>query len=140
MTTQKESEGFADIDRIFAPRNIAIVGVSSEGFGFGRGMLLSHIAIGCKCKMYPVNQKGGSIAGMTIYPSIEDIPDTIATTTKAASQGGRTFIASHGSAWSALGRWGLIWNVYIPVIPIARENAMTVNPEATMLHFAAPSL
>ena len=40
-------------------------------------MLLSHIAIGCKCKMYPVNKKGGSIAGMTIYPSIEDIPDTI---------------------------------------------------------------
>jgi len=77
MTTQKESERFADIDRIFAPRNIAIVGVSSEGFGFGRGMLLSHIAIGCKCKMYPVNKKGGSIAGMTIYPSIEDIPDTI---------------------------------------------------------------
>ena len=77
MTTQKESERFADIDRIFAPRNIAIVGVSSEGFGFGRGMLLSHIAIGCKCKMYPVNQKGGSIAGMTIYPSIEDIPDAI---------------------------------------------------------------
>ena len=77
MTIHKESEIFANIDRMFAPQSIAIVGVSAEGFGFGRGILLSHIAIGCKCKLYPVNKKGGSIAGMTIYPSIEAIPDTI---------------------------------------------------------------
>ncbi len=77
MTIQNESGRFADIDRMFAPASIAIVGVSSEGFGFGRGILLSHLAIGCKCKLYPVNKRGGSIKGMTIYPSIEAIPDTI---------------------------------------------------------------
>lgn len=77
MITQKASEGFEDLDRMFAPAKIAIVGVSSEGFGFGRGIFLSHLAIGYEGKLYPVNKRGGSIEGMTIYPSVEAIPDTI---------------------------------------------------------------
>jgi len=77
MTIQNESERFADIDRMFAPRSIAIVGVSAEGFGFGRGIMSSLIAIGCKCRLYPVNKRGGSVDGMKIYPSIEAIPDKI---------------------------------------------------------------
>ena len=77
MISQKASEGFEDIDRMFAPASIAIVGVSSEGFGFGRGILLSHLAIGYEGKLYPVNNRGGSIEGMTIYPSVEAIPDNV---------------------------------------------------------------
>jgi acyl-CoA synthetase (NDP forming) len=77
MTMQNESERFADIDRMFVPQSIAVVGVSAEGLGFGGGILLSHIAIGCKSKLYPVNKRGGTIAGLKIYPSIEEIPDKI---------------------------------------------------------------
>ncbi len=77
MITQKASRGFEDLDRMFAPASIAIVGVSSEGFGFGRGIFISHIAIGYEGKLYPVNKRGGSIEGMTIYPSVEAIPDNI---------------------------------------------------------------
>jgi acyl-CoA synthetase (NDP forming) len=77
MITQKISKEFEDIDRMFAPASMAIIGVSSEGFGFGRGIFLSHLAIGYAGKLYPVNRNGGSIEGMTIYPSIEDIPDNI---------------------------------------------------------------
>jgi acyl-CoA synthetase (NDP forming) len=77
VITQKTSGGFEDLDKMFAPASIAIVGVSSEGFGFGRGIFLSHRAIGYKGKLYPVNKRGGSIEGMTIYPSVEDIPDII---------------------------------------------------------------
>ena len=77
MITQKASSGFEDLDRMFAPASIAIVGVSSEGFGFGRGIFISHLAIGYEGKLYPVNKRGGSIEGMTIYPSVEDIPDNI---------------------------------------------------------------
>jgi hypothetical protein len=77
VSTEKVLKGFADLDRIFEPKSIAIVGVSSEGFGFGRGILLSHLAIGYEGKLYPVNKRGGSIEGMTIYPSIESIPDKI---------------------------------------------------------------
>jgi len=77
VITQKSSGGFEDLDRMFAPASIAIVGVSSEGFGFGRGIFLSHLAIGYEGKLYPVNKRGGSIEGMTIYPSVEAIPDNI---------------------------------------------------------------
>ena len=77
MITQKASRGFEDLDRMFAPASIAIVGVSSEGFGFGRGIFISHLAIGYEGKLYPVNKRGGSIEGMTIYPSVEAIPDDI---------------------------------------------------------------
>ncbi len=77
MKKQKASGGFADLDRMFAPASIAIVGVSSEGFGFGRGIFISHLAIGYEGKLYPVNKRGGSIEGMTIYPSVEAIPDNI---------------------------------------------------------------
>jgi acyl-CoA synthetase (NDP forming) len=77
MVTQKIPKEFEDLDRMFAPARIAIIGVSSEGFGFGRGIFLSHLAIGYAGKLYPVNRNGGSIEGMTIYPSIEAIPESI---------------------------------------------------------------
>jgi acyl-CoA synthetase (NDP forming) len=77
MITQKIPKEFEYLDRMFAPASMAIIGVSSEGFGFGRGIFLSHLAIGYAGKLYPVNRNGGSIEGMTIYPSIEAIPDNI---------------------------------------------------------------
>jgi len=77
MITQEIPKEFEDLDRMFAPASMAIIGVSSEGFGFGRGIFLSHLAIGYAGKLYPVNRNGGSIEGMTIYPSIEAIPDKI---------------------------------------------------------------
>jgi len=77
VSTKKALKEFADIDRIFEPKSIAIVGVSAEGFGFGRGIFLSHLAIGYEGKLYPVNKRGGTIEGRTIYPSIEAIPDKI---------------------------------------------------------------
>ena len=77
MTTKEVLKEFAAIDRIFEPRSIAVVGVSAEGFGFGRGIFLSLMAIGYEGKLYPVNKRGGSIGGMDIYSSIEAIPDKI---------------------------------------------------------------
>ena len=73
----KEKGKFKDLDRLFNPSSIAIVGVSAEGAGFGRGILLSHIAIGYEGKLYPVNRSGGAVAGIPIYPSVEDIPGDI---------------------------------------------------------------
>jgi len=77
VTTKKVFKRFANLERMFKPKSIAIVGVSSEGFGFGRGIFLSHLAIGYEGKLYPVNKRGGSIEGRKIYSSIESIPDRI---------------------------------------------------------------
>ncbi len=77
MATENDLKKFADLDRIFEPGSIAVVGVSAEGFGFGRGIFLSLRSIRYEGKLYPVNKRGGSIAGMKIYSAIEDIPDKI---------------------------------------------------------------
>lgn len=77
MVSENESAQFKDLDQLFNPSSIAIVGVAAEGFGFGRGILRSLLAIGYSGKIYPVNARGGSIEGLTINPSVEEIPDTI---------------------------------------------------------------
>ncbi len=67
-----------DFERIFHPRRMAIVGVSSEGgYGFANGMLIACRAMGFTGEILPVNPKGGSFAGQTIYRSVDDIPGDI---------------------------------------------------------------
>ena len=73
MLSPGMKEEFVKLDRIFNPSSIAIVGVAKEGFGFGRGILRSLIAVGFSGKIYPVSSRGGSIEGMTIYSSVEAI-------------------------------------------------------------------
>ena len=68
-----------DYERIFHPGAIAIIGVSSDinGLGFGAGMFRSITSMGFEGKIYPVNPKGGEIAGLEIYKRLEDIPEQI---------------------------------------------------------------
>ncbi|MBN1380321.1 MAG: CoA-binding protein [Deltaproteobacteria bacterium] len=78
MTVElKEVVAGTDYERIFHPQSLAIIGVSAEGYGFGSGMLKSLLSIGYEGKIFPVNPKGGEIAGLKIYKSVEDIPDRI---------------------------------------------------------------
>ncbi len=65
------------LERIFNPRRVAIIGVSSGGFGFGRGILLSLKAIGFSGELLPVNPRGGEVDGFTIHSRVEDIPGEI---------------------------------------------------------------
>ncbi len=59
MDQQDERAGHEKLDRMFNPKSIAIVGVTSGGFSFGRSILLSHLAIGYEGALYPVNTRGG---------------------------------------------------------------------------------
>jgi acyl-CoA synthetase (NDP forming) len=65
---------YSTLTRIFNPENIAIIGVSSEGFGFGRGILLSLLSIGYSGGLFPVNPRGGTISGLKIFESVQSIP------------------------------------------------------------------
>ncbi len=71
------SDTNGNFKKIFEPQRIAIIGVATEGFGFGRGILISLLAYGYTGKIYPVNPKGGVIHGLTIYRNMEEIPDRI---------------------------------------------------------------
>jgi acyl-CoA synthetase (NDP forming) len=68
-----------DYERIFHPQAIAIIGVSADenGVGFGTGMLRAIMMMGFEGKIYPVNPKGGTIAGLEIYRQVEDIPGPV---------------------------------------------------------------
>ncbi|TAL36591.1 MAG: hypothetical protein EPN93_07135 [Spirochaetes bacterium] len=64
----------AQLERIFNPRSLAVVGVSAQGFGFGRGILHALHAIGFEGALHAVNPKGGEMLGFPIHKSIADIP------------------------------------------------------------------
>lgn len=64
-------------ERIFHPKNIAIIGVSSKGSMFGSGILNALSAIGFEGGIYPVNPKGGEFNGRKIYKNINEIPAEI---------------------------------------------------------------
>lgn len=68
-----------DFERIFHPRRLAIVGVSSDhrSVGFGNGILLASLAMGFAGEILPVNPRGGTLAGLRIYRRLEDIPGDI---------------------------------------------------------------
>lgn len=68
---------FEQLDRMFHPRRVAVLGVSGEGVGFGRTIVNSLISIGFEGKIYPVNPKGGSVFGIPLLPSVEAIPEDI---------------------------------------------------------------
>ncbi|MBN1856016.1 MAG: CoA-binding protein [Dehalococcoidia bacterium] len=70
----------SNLDALFKPKSIAIVGVSTKG---GRGQLggnsylNSMIEMGFKGKLYPVNPKGGEIQGLPVYSRLTEIPGTV---------------------------------------------------------------
>ena len=64
-------------DQFFYPRSVAVIGVSADENAFGTLYLRSLLKFGFKGKLYPVNPRGGSLFGLTVYPSVGDIPDSI---------------------------------------------------------------
>jgi acyl-CoA synthetase (NDP forming) len=67
-----------DYERIFHPKRVAIAGVSpGGGSGFGTLSFLSLKAMGFEGEIFPVNPKGGEIAGQKIYRKVEDIPGNL---------------------------------------------------------------
>ncbi|MFC1925789.1 acetate--CoA ligase family protein [Chloroflexota bacterium] len=67
-----------DIDSIFYPRSIAVVGASSNPGSPGtRNFLLPLLHFGYQGRIYPVNPKQGEIAGLKTYASVRDIPGPV---------------------------------------------------------------
>jgi acyl-CoA synthetase (NDP forming) len=75
------TESFVDrtgeFERIFHPRAVAVIGVSSQGNMFGNGILSALTAIGFEGELYPVNPKGGELNGRKIYRALEELPEKV---------------------------------------------------------------
>jgi acyl-CoA synthetase (NDP forming) len=65
------------IGALFYPKSIAIVGASAQIGKWGHSLMTNTISGGFKGRIYPVNPKGGRIAGRHVYRSVAEIPDQI---------------------------------------------------------------
>ncbi len=63
--------------QFFDPKSVAVIGVSADPNAFGTQYLAALLNFGFKGKLYPVNPRGGSLLGLTVYPSLGDIPDSV---------------------------------------------------------------
>lgn len=72
---QEKSHHFNQIDPLFHPRSIAVVGESSSG-KIGPGFLEAHINQGFPGKLYAINPRG-KVRDYETYPNLMDVPGPV---------------------------------------------------------------
>jgi len=65
----------ADLDAVFSPRSVAIVGASDDLAKWGGSALRNLIDGGYAGRIYPVNPRAGELFGLKAYASVEDLPE-----------------------------------------------------------------
>jgi acetyltransferase len=66
-----------NLDVIFRPRSIAIVGTSRKEGTIGRQILHNLVDYGFNGPVYPVNPKAKYVNSIKCYPTVSDIPDQV---------------------------------------------------------------
>jgi len=69
----------ADLEFLFHPQSVAVVGASSssERLKGGDFFLKSLKDYGFKGKLYPINPRASEIMGLKAYPSVRDVPGSV---------------------------------------------------------------
>jgi acetyl coenzyme A synthetase (ADP forming)-like protein len=65
------------LDAIFRPRSIAVIGASTTPGALGRQILQNLVTYRYRGKLYPVNPKAREIFGLRCFSSLQDINDPI---------------------------------------------------------------
>lgn len=66
-----------DLNKIFKPESVAVIGASDTPGKVGYIIVSNMISGGYKGKIYPVNPKSGEIQGLKAYKNIKDIPEKV---------------------------------------------------------------
>jgi acetyltransferase len=66
-----------NLEKIFTPRRIAVVGASDDPGSVGQTVLRNLIGSGFEGVVYPVNVKRESVMGVAAYPSLKEIPKQV---------------------------------------------------------------
>ena len=66
-----------NLEKIFAPKRIAVVGASDDPGSVGQTVLRNLIGSGFNGVVYPVNLKRESVMGIAAYPSLQAIPKQV---------------------------------------------------------------
>ena len=67
--------GFADVSRLLAPRAVAVIGASDQPGNVGGAAVRFFRKFASPCTVWPVNLGRDTVAGLTCYPSVADLPD-----------------------------------------------------------------
>ena len=70
-------EKLEELEPIFYPRSIAVVGASTDEQGIGSRWLRGLVSSGFKGELYPVNPRGGEVVGLKIYPNLRSVPGPV---------------------------------------------------------------
>jgi acyl-CoA synthetase (NDP forming) len=71
------SGSFDDLERIFRPRAVAVVGASPRRLNYNRVFLLSLREMGFRGGLFAVNAQGESLEGFPTYSKVSDIPGPV---------------------------------------------------------------
>ncbi len=63
------------LETFFQPKSVAIIGASASPEKLGHVVLKNAIDSGYKGKLFPINPKGGTVLGLTAYPSVQAVPE-----------------------------------------------------------------
>jgi acyl-CoA synthetase (NDP forming) len=77
MRYKLSREKFKELEPIFYPRSIAVVGASINEQKTGSQWLKGLISAGFKGELYPVNPRGGEVFGLKIYRNLRSIPGPV---------------------------------------------------------------
>ena len=66
--------GTENLDKIFSPKRIAVIGASDREGSVGAKLLRNLIGVGYNGVVYPVNPFRSTVQGITAYPNIAKVP------------------------------------------------------------------
>jgi acetyl coenzyme A synthetase (ADP forming)-like protein len=67
----------SELDSLFNPRSVAVIGASGSLNKIGAMTLLSIIGGGFKGKIYPINPAEEEILGLKVYTTLKEVPDNV---------------------------------------------------------------
>lgn len=71
------SEAFADLELLFSPRSVAVVGASTNVDSPGHDYVRALREFGFGGPVFPIHPKASEVAGYRAYPSLADVPGPV---------------------------------------------------------------
>ncbi len=67
-------DGFADVSKLLAPRNVAVIGASDQPGNVGGAAVRFFRKFGSPCVVWPVSRGRPAVDGIACYPRVADLP------------------------------------------------------------------
>lgn len=76
FTPEEGKLSIRNLDKIFRPQRVAVIGASNNPKSVGYTVLRNLIGSGFQGVVYPVNPRHEAVQGVQAYPSVKDLPKT----------------------------------------------------------------